>query len=544
MADLYRRPKVPTLGRTAYLPTDQSGDDSGGLSGLASGCELYVPTLEPGDEQSIYFRALALVPRANRRHWFDHDGDAPITNEFIAREAIRIYKIRQFQAAGVSPAHHALNHRAILSIAWPIVLSNLSTPLLGLIDTGIVGQLPDPAYIGAVALGAMIFNFVYWAFGFLRMGTTGLTAQAIGAGDQDEVRLALMRALLIAGLCGLVLILCQPLVSWTAFSLVNASLEVESGAADYFRIRIWSAPFSLANFALLGWFIGCQRSKLALLMQCFLNGLNAALDAIFVIQFGWGIAGIAAGTLIAEISAAALGTSLAIRQFRQAQNPLNFGRLLDWPALRRAFLVNREIMLRTLCLLSAFSFFTAKSAEFGDVLLAVNSILLHFVSFTAYFLDGFAFAAEAFVGQAIGQVSRTRLLRSIRLSTAWSAGCAFMLASLLFLLGPFAIDCLSTSPPVRTEGRNYLPWVVLLPTLSFWCWQLDGIFIGATHSHEMQKTAVWSLASFLIFYAVLCDYGNHGLWLSLLLFNVMRGIFLGLYLPALVRSVPQIKTKL
>ena len=406
-----------------------------------------------------------------------------------------------------------------------------------MVDTGIVGQLGDPVYIGAVAVGSMIFNFVYWTFGFLRMGTSGLTAQAFGAQDEEEIRLSLARPILIACVFGAALIVLQSVLLWVVFHLVAASPEVEAGARAYFKIRIWSAPFSLANFALLGWLIGLQRSHLALLLQLFLNGLNAGLDAMFVLHFDLGIRGIAQGTLISEIAAALFGAFLAFWQLNTVRPRFALQRLLDWPSFRRCLVINREIMLRTLCLLLVFAFFTAKSADFGNLLLAANTILMHFVSFTAYFLDGFAFAAEAFVGQAIGRRSRSRLIRSIYLSSAWSGGTALILGLMIYLFGPFAMDFLTASPEVRLEVRRYLLWVAVLPVVSFWCWQLDGIFIGATRTYEMQLAAFRSLVAFLVFWWAFRQIGNHGLWLSMVLFNVMRGFFLGRYLPLLIRSV-------
>ncbi len=432
-----------------------------------------------------------------------------------------------------------ITYFSILSVAGPIVLSNLSTPLLGIIDTGIVGQLGDPAQIGAVAVGAMIFNFIYWGLGFLRMGTTGQTAQAFGASNEDEMRLALFRPAMIAFVLGLLIVLLQPLICWAAFSLVTPTFAVESGAREYFSIRIWSAPFTLFNMVLLGWFIGRQQAHLTLLLQLFLNGTNALLDAVFVLHMGWGVEGIATGTVIAEVAAAVVGCLLVVRQFGQGRGKIDYGSILEWPALRKTLTVNRHLMVRTFFIVFVFAFFTAKSAESGETLLAANTILMHFVLFTAYLLDGFAFAAETFVGEAIGMGSRNRLQQCINLSSVLSGVTASIVSFGIYCSGSLIIDLLTVNPEVRLEGRIYLDWLAVLPLVSFWCWQLDGIFIGALRTEPMQNATFWAWCGFMASWTILQDHGNHGLWLTMTLFNIMRGVFLGWHLPSLVRSIPQ-----
>ena len=438
--------------------------------------------------------------------------------------------------SAMTPASR-VTHRTVLAIAAPIVLSNLSTPLLGVADTAVMGRLGDPKYIGAVAIGALIFTMVFWTFGFLRMGTTGLTAQALGAKDGAEIRAALGRAMLIAGGVGLALITLQWPIREAAFFLLDGGPEVEPLARTYFDIRVWSAPAALANYALVGWFIGLGRAHIALALQVFLNLVNIFFNIVLALGLGWGVAGIAAGTLIAEVAAAALGLLIAARHLRFYPGRWTRARFMDAAQLARTIAVNRDIMLRTIVLMLSFAWFTAKSAEAGTVTLAVNAILLQFVTVSAFFLDGFALAAEALVGRAVGARSRDDFDRSARLSTLWAAGIACVLSLGIFATGGTVIDFLSVDAEVRTVARVYLFWAALLPVLSVWCYQLDGIFIGATRGPEMRNAALASSLIFLGLWWLLLPYGNHGLWAALTGFNLMRAASLGFYFPRLRRAI-------
>ena len=293
----------------------------------------------------------------------------------------------------------------VLRIAWPIVLANAAVPLLGLADTAVIGRTGRTADLGSIALGALLFSFLYWSFGFLRMGTTGFTAQAAGAGDEPEVRAALARALALGAAVGLGLVALQLPVSAVAFRLLHGSAEVESLARSYFTIRIWGAPATLATFALLGLFVGLGASRLLLIVQVVLNGLNIALDVLFAGVLGWGVRGIALGTVIAEWSTVLLALGLAVRLLRARRRDdeplLPLARLRDLSRLARTLSANADIMVRTLFLLFGFAWFTDQSARFGDTLLAANHVLLQLVSFAAFFLDGFAFASESLVGTAM-----------------------------------------------------------------------------------------------------------------------------------------------
>jgi MATE family multidrug resistance protein len=426
----------------------------------------------------------------------------------------------------------------VLSIAVPVMLSNVSTPLIGIVDTSVVGQIPDPAYIGAVAVGALVFTFVFWAFGFLRMGTTGLTAQALGADDGDEIAANLGRAMLVAVGVGVLLILLQWPIRETAFVLLDGSAEVERLAREYFDIRIWAAPATLANYALLGWFIGLGRTDIGLVLQLVLNVTNIALDALFVLGFGWDVRGVALGTLGAECIAAGLGLLLGWRHLRSLGATVGIGALLVPERLRRTIAVNGDIMLRSLALITVFVWFMAQGARQGDVVLAANAVLMHFVSVCAYFLDGLAFAAEALVGRAIGARHRAGLVGAVWITTAWAAGVAAVVAGLLFVAGDALVDVMTVDPAARAAAREYLPWAVAAPLLGVWAFQLDGIFIGATRTAEMRNAAALMLAIYLLAWWMLLPLGNHGLWAALYVHYVARIGTLLAYYPAVLRSVP------
>ncbi|MGI9382592.1 MAG: MATE family efflux transporter [Methyloligellaceae bacterium] len=440
-------------------------------------------------------------------------------------------------APSMRPDNGPLSHAQVLAVAVPIILSNVTTPLIGVVDTAVLGQLGDPRYIGAVALGAMIFNMLYWAFSFLRMGTTGLTAQAEGGGRGTEVAATLMRALLLAGVVGGGLIVLQIPIGAAAFAILQGSDAVESGARSYLEIRIWGAPAALANFAVLGWFIGMGRAGTAFALQILLNGTNAALDALFVMEFGLGIEGVAMGTVLAESLAAGCGLWLALRELRRRGAQFERALILEPSALKRTFGVNTDIMIRTLCVLFAFSWFTAQSASQGDLLLAANAVLLHFSQVAAYFLDGFAFAAESFVGRAIGAGRRARYRQAVRVSTLWAVVLSFCVSLIFWFAGGLIIDVMTVNAEVRAVARLYLLWAVFMPVIGVASYQLDGIFIGATRTADMRNMMLLSAAIYLAAWAVLtAAFANHGLWAALMVFFVVRGVTLGVRLPALERD--------
>ncbi|MEM1413723.1 MAG: MATE family efflux transporter [Myxococcota bacterium] len=430
--------------------------------------------------------------------------------------------------------------RRVLAIALPIMLSNVSTPLLGVVDTAVVGRLPGPAPLGAVALGSLIFSFVFWAFGFLRMGTTGLTAQAEGAGDAVEVRASLGRALLLALGIGLVLIALRGPIAELAFRLVSGSETVEGLARGYVALRILAAPATLASFALLGWFIGLGQARTALALQLVLNLTNVVLDAAFVLGLGWGVRGVAAGTLLAEVLAATVGLALAARELRRRGG---FGgrptlaSILDAEGLRRTVAVGGDILVRTLALVFAFAWFTDQGARAGELVLAANAVLMQLVNVAAYFLDGLAFAAETLVGRAIGARDRRLFDGAVRRTTELAALVALALTAIFALAGPLFVDALSADPEVRALARRYLPWAAAGPLAGVWAYQLDGIFIGATRTRALRNAALGATALFLGGWWLLRGFGNHGLWASLHVHYAARLGTLALAFPALRASV-------
>ena len=423
-------------------------------------------------------------------------------------------------------------------LAGPIMVSNISTPLLGAVDTAVMGHLPDPAYIGAVALGAIIFNFLFWGFGFLRMGTTGFTSQAHGAGDRAELRAALVRPLILAVALGAALIALQVPIGALAIQLLDASATVEGLTHDYYAIRIWSAPFALANYVLLGWLLGTQRAFTVLLLQVVLNGINIVLDLVFVIGLGWGIEGVAFASLLAEMAATFLGLALVAKPLFRDKAPLEWAHVAARERLLALFRVNADILVRTLCLISAFAYFAAQGAQMGDLVLAANAVLMQFLSVTAYGLDGFAHAAEVLAGSALGAGSRRAFRQVVKVSTLWALGMA-LLAGLVFLTaGRPLIGLLSNIPEVRATAAAYLPWMIVSPVISVWSFLLDGIFIGTTRTGEMRNAMIASLAVYLVACWLLVPaLGNHGLWLAMMIFMAARAISLGAYYPRIERGI-------
>lgn len=430
-----------------------------------------------------------------------------------------------------------IGHRDVVAIALPIMVSNATVPLIGFADTVVVGQLGQAHLIGAVAIGATIFNFLYWGFGFLRMGTTGLTAQALGAQDGPEVAANLHRALLIASTAGVAMIALQSLIALAAFQIMGASTAVESAARTYFEIRIWAAPAGLINFALLGWFIGLGRAGLAFVIQLFLNVLNVLLAVIMVIGLELGIPGVASAALIAEWSAAGLGLFLAHSDLVRRGVSAPVAQIFDVARMKRTFQVNVDIMIRTLCALTVILFFTAQGARAGDMTLAANAVLNSLTMVAIYLLDGFAFAAESLVGRSIGARVQARFRQAVCLSTVWAGAVGVLLSVAIWVTGPTIIDFMTTSEDVRAAAREYLIWAALSPIVGVWCFQLDGIFIGATRTADMRNMMILSVLIFFAVWALLQPlYGNHGLWLSMLAFNVARAATLLARFPALERA--------
>ena len=430
-----------------------------------------------------------------------------------------------------------LTHGRILRIALPIALSNATVPILGAVDTGVVGQLGEAAPIGAVGIGAVILSTIYWAFGFLRMGTTGLAAQARGAGDTPEISALFMRGILIGFAGGAFFVLIQRGVFWGAFALAPASAEVEALARDYMAIRIWGAPATIMLYVATGWLIAMERTTAVLILQFWMNGLNIVLDLWFVLGLGWGVEGVAIATLIAEWSGLGMGVWLCRGAFRDGVWR-DWPRIFDGARLRRMLEVNTDIMIRSVILTLSFTSFLFIAADFGDVTLAANQVLLQFLEITAFALDGFAFSAEALVGAAVGAGKRSRLRRSAIMASQWGAVGAIMLSLAYWFGGHLLIDLMTTSAEVRAEARMFLPWAALAPIAGIASWMLDGVYFGATWTREMRTAMLRSVAIYALSLIVLVPWlGNHGLWAALTVLNLARALTLAYGYPRLERGV-------
>lgn len=431
----------------------------------------------------------------------------------------------------------AVSHARVLKIALPIVISNATVPILGAVDTGVVGQIGQAAPIGAVGLGAVILTAIYWVFGFLRMGTTGLTSQAAGAGQAGEVAALLTRALMIGLAAGLTIIALQMPLFAGAFLVAPASGEVEALARDYMAIRVWSAPAMIALFGLTGWLIAHERTRAVLAIQVLMNGINILLDVWFVLDLGWGVEGVARATVIAEWGGLALGLWFCRDAF-SVPAWRDWPRVFDPARLRVMAIVNGDILLRSLMLQAIFVSFLFLGAGIGDVALAANQVLLQFLSITSHALDGFAFAAEAIVGQAFGARRLAVLRRGAALASLWALAICVGIAMIYALFGGAVIDLMTTSPEVRAEAREFLPYAVVAPVLGLAPFMLDGIFIGATRTRDMRNMMALSLVTYALAVAVLMPaFGNHGLWAALLFSFVARGVTLWLRYPSLERAI-------
>ena len=439
----------------------------------------------------------------------------------------------------------SITYRYLISKAWPIILANAAVPLLGLVDTAVIGNIGSVEDLGAIAFGALIFSFVYWSFGFLRMGTTGFTAQAAGAGDEIEVRAVLGRALLMAVGIGTLLILLQWPIRLIVFLLLDGTDAVEILASDYFRIRIWGAPATLINFALMGLLIGLGLGKSVLLVQLFLNGLNIVLDVWFAAVLKLGVAGIALGTVVAEWLTVALAGYLIFRKLQQNKIPNESfwpkDRVLDKPMLMKTLSANADIMIRTLLLVFSFAFFVNQSARFGDVLLAANHILLQLISFAAFFLDGYAFVVEAITGTAIGAGKLVRFDLAVRRTSTLALVTAIGLAILTWVWGHLAVGLLTDITEVRSAAADMLFFAALYIACSFAAFQLDGVFIGASFTREMRNAATLSLLVFLLVWWLLeRALGINGLWWAMIIYVVARAGALLMYFPSLRNSIASV----
>jgi MATE family multidrug resistance protein len=434
-----------------------------------------------------------------------------------------------------SQSYDTITHFKIWQLAGPMILANMSIPILGMVDTAVVGHLDSPAYVGAVAVGTLIFSFLFWGFGFLRMATTGLTAQAVGRTSNNlETQFILRKTLKLSLVISVLLLLCQFPLSHLAFSLIKSSDHVTTLGQQYFTIRIWSSPAILANYVILGWLIGQSDTRAALWLILVINISNIILDLLFVSIFNLSVEGVAIASVIAEYIGLALAYILIKRRGFTLTNKLAFDAPFKWLTLLN---LHGNIFIRTLCLIFCFAFFTAQGAKQGDVTLAANAVLLHFITFMAFFLDGFANATEAITGKAIGAGNRVLLKKGFYYAAIWSVAIAILFSFTYNLFGSDIIQLLTSIPEVVHRAEEYLVWLVIAPLIGVWSYLFDGLFIGAMRSIEMRNTM---LLSTFVFYLpawfALQPYGNDGLWVALLLFLTARGISQAYYLPRILSS--------
>lgn len=438
----------------------------------------------------------------------------------------------------MSNSSENITNAKVWSLAWPVIVSNVSIPMLEATNTGIMGHLESPKYLAALALAIMLVQYIYVSFNFLRMGTTGITSQAYGKDSGKEVAFCFFRSVAIAVLFGLLITLVQQPISVIAFKIFQGTEVVESLANQYFQIRILGATATLCNFVSIGWLLGIQRPKSALFVQILMNGLNVILALLFVLKMGMGIQGAAYATLISEITAFLVGFGIVlntiINKYEISIREIDFKELFDLSKVLEIFKLNGNIFIRSILLITAFAWFTNTGAKQGEVVLASNEILILLSLFLAFALDGFAQAAEVLVGKSIGAKNKITYMESVRLTTVWAAIFAVLFSLTYLLFGKLIVDTLTDIESVREVAKTYLPWMIVMPLIGIWCYQLDGIFIGATQTKDMRNMM---LIAFFIYgvsiITIVPVMGNHGLWLSLMIFLAARAATLFVRLPAI-----------
>jgi multidrug resistance protein, MATE family len=423
----------------------------------------------------------------------------------------------------------------VFAIAGPAMVANLTTPLIGIVSTTAIGRLGDAAMLGGVAMASVLFDCIFWLFGFLRMSTVAFTAQSLGAGETQELRAILVRGFIVASLVGAALIVLQIPLAAVLLGAMGGSENVTGAAKSYFTIRIWSAPLALANYVVLGWLIGQARAKLALTTQVAINVTNMIATMLLVLVFNFGIAGAAIAAVIAETTGVLLGILVA-QHLSRGQPAISRATLFDRTKLMRMLSVNRDILIRTAALITAFLFFIAQGARAGDVTLAANAVLNNFLMISGFFLDGLASAAEQLCGRAYGARNKSAFSGAVKLVVIWGFGFAFAVAASFALFGPALIDVLTASAEVRRIARDYLPFVIFAPLLGVFAFAYDGIYIGATWARDMRNLMVASLLIFLAAWLALRSFGNAGLWGAFLVHYAARGGLQALRYPALLRK--------
>lgn len=442
----------------------------------------------------------------------------------------------------MTAASRPLTRWQVFSQSWPIMFANAAAPIVGLIDTFVIGRYASTSALAGIGLGAVIYGIVYWGFGFLRMSTAGLAAQSDGAGDQGELQAHLARAVPMGLVIGCLVLVLQTFLLFIAFKIFTAPGEIEMAAATYIQARLWGLPATLASIALMGWFVGVSRTHRALAMQIVLNVVNAGLSVWFVVSLGWGLYGVGIASAIAEWAGLAAGLWLARDEIMKRggfiREALTRENLLDVTALRKLGITNGNIFIRTMALTVGFNFFGNAAAMQGEVFLAGNHILLQFITMSALILDAFAHTAEAVTGAAYGAKDRKRFDRAVRLTTEYSAIFGLVCGALIYLGGVYGIHLLTDDPAVRESALTYLPWCALAPVIGFMAWQLDGVFIGTTQTRQMRDAGVIAVILYIgAHYLLEPRFGGRGLWIAFLWYYVARALTLSVYVPAIRRNL-------
>ena len=429
-----------------------------------------------------------------------------------------------------------VTNRVVLAIALPMMLAYLTTPLLGLVDTAVIGQLGDAALLGGLAAGAIVFDLVFATFNFLRSGTTGLVAQAFGRGDAAEEQAHFWRAFLVALLSGLGLVLLSPLIIVAGERFMDAGPGVAAAMRDYIGIRLLGAPMALVNYAVLGYLLGRGEAGRALALQFLLNGTNIVLSIWLGLTLGWGVPGVAWGTVIGETVAVVVAMILLLRRFAGMPR-LARGAVFDMAPILRMLAMNFDIMIRTFVLIGAFALVTRGGAQLGTLTLAANAVLMNFFLVASYFLDGFATAAEQLAGRAVGARYAQGFRRTVGLTAIWGFATSGVTALLFLLLGEPLIALVTTAPDVRLEAARYVPWAAFTAVSGVLAFQMDGIYIGATWTRAMRNMMLVAFAAFVVALLTLPPaFGNHGLWAAMHVFLLARGLSLSAALPARARA--------
>ena len=435
---------------------------------------------------------------------------------------------------------HELSHKKIWSISWPIILSNITVPLVGAIDTAVIGQLPGAHYIAAVALGAIIFDFLFWGFNFLKIGTSGLGSQALGENDPAQAARIISRALAMALLASLLVILTHTYVLQLVLTIYKTEPAVAQATADYFNIRIWGTVAVFVNFVILGCFIALQQTRFIFYHQLLLNLTNIILDLVFVLKFDMGVQGVAIATVIANYMACGFGLLWMHGRLKSLDIHLSVKAVLrtDIYTYLKLMQLNANIFIRTACLVFSFAFLAYMGNKLGTLFLAANAILLHFQSIMAYALDGFADATESLTGRAYGKGSLRELNKAMKQTTQWAFSAALFCCILFLLFGNQIIAVFSVDDDVINTALEYLPWLIISPVFSVWSFQLDGVFVGTTHSKEMRDGMLLSTLLFILTAILFVSiWGNHGLWFAFIVFMILRGLILALWYPRITHSL-------